>query len=122
MASRCWSRACFGRIPSRAISSCSGVGKPTPSIVFWDGIGLCLFAKRLEDGVFLWPLNIDPRGTLMLSPARLSMPIDGVAWRAPERQWRPGGCCLKAYGVSGFLSGAERAKRLRASRKNASRH
>ena len=24
-------------------------------IVFWDGTGLCLFTKRLEQGVFLWP-------------------------------------------------------------------
>ena len=24
-------------------------------LVFWDGTGLCLFAKRLEEGVFRWP-------------------------------------------------------------------
>jgi len=58
-------------------------------IVFWDGTGLCLFTKRLEHGVFLWPSNVDPGGTLMLNPAQLSMLIDGVDWRAPERQWRP---------------------------------
>ncbi|WP_143273732.1 IS66 family insertion sequence element accessory protein TnpB, partial [Bradyrhizobium canariense] len=23
-------------------------------LIFWDGTGLCLFAKRLEDGVFRW--------------------------------------------------------------------
>jgi transposase len=23
-------------------------------LVFWDGTGLCLFAKRLEDGIFRW--------------------------------------------------------------------
>ena len=28
-------------------------------IVFWDGTGLCLFTKRLEQGVFLWPPNAD---------------------------------------------------------------
>ena len=32
-------------------------------IVFWDGTGLCLFTKRLEHGVFLWPSNVDPGGT-----------------------------------------------------------
>ena len=58
-------------------------------IVYWDGTGLCLFTKRLEHGVFLWPSNIDPGGTLMLNSAQLSMLIDGVDWRAPERQWRP---------------------------------
>jgi hypothetical protein len=31
MGSRCWSRACCGRIPSRAISSCSGAARPTSS-------------------------------------------------------------------------------------------
>ena len=58
-------------------------------IVYWDGTGLCLFTKRLEHGVFLWPSNVEPGGTLMLSSAQLSMLIDGVDWRAPERQWRP---------------------------------
>jgi transposase len=58
-------------------------------IVFWDGTGLCLFTKRLEHGVFLWPSNVEPGGTLMLTSAQLSMLIDGVDWRAPERQWRP---------------------------------
>src|SRR6202051_5355871 len=24
-------------------------------LIFWDGTGLCLFAKRLEDGIFRWP-------------------------------------------------------------------
>ena len=58
-------------------------------IVFWDGTGLCLFTKRLEQGVFLWPSNIEPGATLALTSAQLSMLIDGVDWRAPERQWRP---------------------------------
>ena len=55
-------------------------------IVFWDGTGLCLFTKRLEHGVFLWPSNVEPGGTLALSSAQLSMLIEGVAWRAPERR------------------------------------
>jgi len=58
-------------------------------IVFWDGTGLCLFTKRLEHGVFLWPSNVEPGGTLMLNSSQLSMLIDGIDWRAPERQWRP---------------------------------
>jgi transposase len=58
-------------------------------IVFWDGTGLCLFTKRLEQGVFLWPSNAEPGETLALSSAQLSMLIEGVDWRAPERRWRP---------------------------------
>jgi transposase len=50
---------------------------------FWDGTGLCLFTKRLEQGVFLWPPDIDPGKTLTLSSEQLSMLIDGIDWRAP---------------------------------------
>ena len=58
-------------------------------IVFWDGTGLCLFTKRLEHGVFLWPPSVDPSETLSLTSAQLSSLIDGVDWRAPEQRWRP---------------------------------
>ena len=58
-------------------------------IVFWDGTGLCLFTKRLEQGVFLWPSNAEPGGTLALTSAQLSMLIEGVDWRAPDSRWRP---------------------------------
>jgi len=58
-------------------------------IVFWDGTGLCLFTKRLDQGVFLWPSTLEPGGTLPMSSAQLSMLIDGVDWRAPEQRWRP---------------------------------
>jgi transposase len=58
-------------------------------IIFWDGTGLCLFTKRLEHGVFLWPPSVEPGETLSLTSAQLSSLIDGVDWRAPERQWRP---------------------------------
>src|SRR3990172_11716622 len=46
-------------------------------IVYWDGTGLCLFTKRHEQGVFLWPPNIVPGETLMLNQAQFSMLIDG---------------------------------------------
>jgi transposase len=57
-------------------------------IVYWDGTGLCLFTKRLEQGVFLWPPD-DPGETVTLSSEQLSMLIDGIDWRAPDRRWRP---------------------------------
>src|ERR1700728_4818179 len=46
-------------------------------IVFWDGTGLCLFTKRLEYGVFLWPPSVEPGETLSLTSAQLSLLIDG---------------------------------------------
>ena len=58
-------------------------------IIFWDGTGLCLFTKRLEHGVFLWPPSVDAGETLSLSSAQLSLLIDGVDRRAPEQKWRP---------------------------------
>ena len=58
-------------------------------IVFWDGTGLCLFTKRLEHGVFLWPPSVEPGETLSLTSAQLSLLIEGVDWRAPEQRWRP---------------------------------
>jgi transposase len=58
-------------------------------IVFWDGTGLCLFTKRLEHGVFLWPPNVALGETLSLTSAQLSLLIDGVDWRVPEQRWRP---------------------------------
>ncbi|WP_210203164.1 IS66 family insertion sequence element accessory protein TnpB [Bradyrhizobium sp. AC87j1] len=39
-------------------------------LIFWDGTGLCLFAKRLEDGIFRWPKIED--GVMRLSAAQAS--------------------------------------------------
>ncbi len=58
-------------------------------ILFWDGTGLCLFTKRLEEGRFPWPGADEPGGTLALSSAQLSMLIEGIDWPAPERRWQP---------------------------------
>ena len=48
-------------------------------LVFWDGTGLCLFAKRLEDGAFRWPAIED--GVVRLSAAQLSALLEGLDWR-----------------------------------------
>lgn len=48
-------------------------------LVFWDGTGLCLFAKRLEDGVFRWPKIED--GVMRLFAAELSELLEGLDWR-----------------------------------------
>ena len=58
-------------------------------IIFWDGNGLCLFTKRLEQGVFLWPSNVAARQTLSLTSEQLAGLIEGIDWRVPERVWRP---------------------------------
>lgn len=48
-------------------------------LIFWDGTGLCLFAKRLEDGIFRWPKMED--GVMRLSAAQLSALLEGLDWR-----------------------------------------
>jgi transposase len=55
--------------------------------IWWDGQGMCLFAKRLERGRFVWPVAKD--GSVRLSAAELSMLLEGIDWRNVERSWRP---------------------------------
>ncbi len=56
-------------------------------LLWWSGDGLCLFAKRLERGKFVWPQA--PSGTVYLSSAQLSMLLEGIDWRRPQRTWQP---------------------------------
>ena len=58
-------------------------------IQFWDGTGLCLFTKRLEEGRFPWPGADEQGDTVALTSEQLSMLIEGIDWHAPERRWRP---------------------------------
>jgi transposase len=48
-------------------------------LVFWDGTGLCLFSKRLENGKFLWPRIED--GVMRLSAAQLAALVEGLDWK-----------------------------------------
>jgi transposase len=52
-------------------------------VLWFDGDGLCLFAKRLERGLFIWPRA--ESGTVSLSRAQLSILLEGIDWRRPER-------------------------------------
>src|SRR5215469_454812 len=56
-------------------------------LLWWDGDGLCLLAKRLERGRFVWPRAEE--GMVVLSRAQLSMLLEGIDWRMPRRTWRP---------------------------------
>ena len=56
-------------------------------IIWWDQQGACLFSKRLERGRFVWPVAKD--GKVSMSPAQLSMLLEGIDWRMPKRTWRP---------------------------------
>jgi transposase len=56
-------------------------------VLWWDGQGLCLFAKRLERGRFIWPQV--QSGSVSLTAAQLSMLLEGIDWRAPVRTCTP---------------------------------
>lgn len=48
-------------------------------LIYWDGTGMCLFAKRLEDGAFRWPNLQD--GVIRSSAAQFSALLEGLDWR-----------------------------------------
>jgi transposase len=56
-------------------------------MLWWDCDGLCLFAKRLEKGRFVWP-KVD-NGTVALTRAQLPMLLEGIDWRRPIRTHTP---------------------------------
>ena len=56
-------------------------------LLFWDGQGLCLYAKRLERGKFVWPSATE--GVVSLTPAQMSMLLEGIDWRHTAWTARP---------------------------------
>ncbi|UVK44425.1 IS66 family insertion sequence element accessory protein TnpB [Mesorhizobium sp. AR07] len=48
-------------------------------LIFWDGTGVCLYAKRLEDCEFRWPKVQD--GVMRLTTVQLSGVLEGLDWR-----------------------------------------
>lgn len=59
-------------------------------LLWWSGDGMCLFAKRLEHGRFIWPNPTTvTSGRVHLTCAQLAMLLEGIDWRRPERTWKP---------------------------------
>jgi len=56
-------------------------------ILWHDGLGMSLYAKRLERGRFIWPQATD--GVISISMSQLAYMLDGIDWRNPVRTWRP---------------------------------
>ena len=56
-------------------------------LLWWSGDGLCLMHKRLERGRFVWPQA--DSGSVSLTAAQLSMLLEGIDWRRPQRTWQP---------------------------------
>ena len=66
----------------------SAVARPWERKLWADSDGLCLFTKRLERGRFVWPVTRD--GKVHLTPAQLSMLLEGINWKHPKRTERAG--------------------------------
>jgi transposase len=64
-----------------------GRGGSLVKIIWHDGIGLSLYAKRLEKGRFIWPSASD--GMVALTAAHLACLLAGIDWRNPQHSWRP---------------------------------
>ena len=56
-------------------------------LICHDGQGMCLFAKRLERGRFIWPATVGEAVTI--TAAQLGYLLEGIDWRAPMRTHRP---------------------------------
>jgi transposase len=56
-------------------------------ILWHDGLGMSLYAKRLERGRFIWPSPAD--GVVAITAAQLGYMLEGIDWRNPLHSWRP---------------------------------
>ncbi len=56
-------------------------------ILWHDGLGMSLYAKRLERGRFVWPQASD--GALVITSAQLGYMLEGIDWRHPHHSFRP---------------------------------
>lgn len=56
-------------------------------ILYFDGTGLCVLAKRLEEGTFRWPQSAgEPSAKIRLAPQALQLLLDGVDLKAGARR------------------------------------
>jgi transposase len=56
-------------------------------ILWHDGLGMSLYAKRLEKGRFIWPSPSS--GVLAISASQLAYMLEGIDWRNPVHTFRP---------------------------------
>ena len=56
-------------------------------ILWHDGIGMSLYAKRLERGRFIWPSSTE--GVVSIATSQLAYMLDGIDWRKRHHTWRP---------------------------------
>ena len=56
-------------------------------ILWHDGFGTSLYAKKLSRGRFIWPATTN--GAVALTQGQLGYLLEGIDWRNPQLTWRP---------------------------------
>src|ERR687894_478413 len=69
----CWPRSCAAVFVFRAKRA------DRVKLLVWDGSGLTLIYKRLDQARFVWPRIED--GVMRLSPAQLGALFEGLDWK-----------------------------------------
>lgn len=64
-----------------------GRGGSLIKALWHDGLGLSLYAKRLDRGRFVWPVTVD--GVVCLTAGQMGYLLEGIDWRNPQHTWRP---------------------------------
>jgi len=64
-----------------------GRGGSLIKAIWHDGLGLSLYAKRLDRGRFIWPQTTG--GVVALTTGQMSYLLEGIDWRNPQATWRP---------------------------------
>ena len=77
-------------------------------ILWHDGVGLSLYAKRLDRGKFIWPSATE--GAVSISAAQMAYMLEGIDWRNPQSTWRPEkrGVSSKNLGSDAFWGATNR--------------
>ena len=57
-------------------------------LLWHDGVGMSLYAKRLELGKFIWPAS-GSGDAVQVSAAQLGYLLEGIDWRNPRWTQRP---------------------------------
>jgi transposase len=74
---------------SGAVFAFSNKRRSLLKVLHWDGSGMWLMTKRLEQGTFFWPRSTEPEQTKMeLTPQAFHMLTDGIDMHgAKPRAW-----------------------------------